>query len=214
MPQTDQDRAIALASMFQATDLVRSIARTGQANPEDFKTCVDSLFKIDAPNSEAIYGGVEHLKKGLRLLVEQLLNPKDMEITRYVIALFVLERKLRKRPSLLQKIRQGIEETMAKLEYFPLTHDNIIASLADIYTSTISTLGPRIMVNGEPVHLNQPENAARIRALLLAGIRSAILWRQSGGGRLTLLLQRKRLTLEAKRLLASMEEECPTPPTS
>ena len=182
MPQTDQDRVIALASLFQATDMVRSIARTGQANPEDFKTCVDSLFKIDAPSSEAIYGGIDHLKRGLSLLVEQLIKPKDMEITRYVIALLVLERKLRKQPPLVQKIRQGIEETMAKLEYFPLTHDNIIASLAAIYASTISTLPPRIMVNGEHVHLNQPENAARIRALLLAGIRSAILWQQSGGG--------------------------------
>ena len=206
MPRTNHDRAIALASLFQATHLVRRIARTGQTDPVDFETCVDSLFKIDAPNSEAIYGGLCRLRTGLHLLREQLRNPRDMEITRYVVTLLTLERKLRAKPALLEQIRRGIEETAVKLQYFPLTHDNIIASLADIYSSTVSTLSPRIMVNGEHTHLTQPENANRIRALLLAGIRAAILWRQSGGGRLTLLLRRKQLMSEAQRLLVSLEQ--------
>ena len=58
------------------------------------------------------------------------------------------------------------------------------------------------MVNGSQVHLNNPENANRIRALLLAGIRAAILWRQSGGSRWKLLVQRNALLREARSLLA------------
>ena len=61
------------------------------------------------------------------------------------------------------------------------------------------------MVNGDPVHLNNSENANRIRALLLAGIRAATLWRQSGGGRLTLLLRRNPLLLETRMLLARLD---------
>ena len=52
MPQTDRDRAIALAGVLQAADLVRGIARRGQANPMDVETCLNSLIKIDAASSQ------------------------------------------------------------------------------------------------------------------------------------------------------------------
>ena len=206
MPQTDYDRVIALSGLFQATALVRNIARSGQVDAEDFETCVASVLKIDAASSEEIYGSCRRLRTGLRLLIDQLLQPKNIEITRYVVALLVLERKLVKKPKLLQRIGEGIENTKAKLDYFPLTHDNIIAALAEIYSATVSTLPPRIMVHGEHNYLTQAENANRIRALLLAGIRAARLWRQSGGGRLTLLLHRRSLLREAQRVLAQVEQ--------
>jgi high frequency lysogenization protein len=206
MPHTDYDRVIALAALFQATRMVRDIAHEGQAENSDFETCLTSLVKIDAPNSEVIYGGVNKLHSGLCLLNDHLVQPKDMEITRYVVGLLVLERKLAKQPQLLQQIRQGIEDCIEKLSYFPLTHNNIVASLADIYSSNISILKPRILVRGEPNHLTQPSNANRIRALLLAGIRAAILWRQSGGGRWTLLFKRKALLAQSQRILAKLDE--------
>ena len=62
------------------------------------------------------------------------------------------------------------------------------------------------MVHGAQIHLAKPDNANRIRALLLAGIRAARLWRQSGGSRLRLLLRRKLLLQEARRTLASLEQ--------
>ncbi len=42
-------------------------------------------------------------------------------------------------------------------------------------------------------HLQQTDNAAKIRALLLAGIRSARLWRQLGGHRWQLIFSRRKL---------------------
>ncbi|HXH02128.1 MAG TPA: high frequency lysogenization protein HflD [Candidatus Competibacteraceae bacterium] len=205
MPQTDQDRVIALAGLFQAARLVQRIAREGQATPAaDFAACLHSLFQIDAPSSAAVYGGLEHLRSGLEQAVEQLRQPRNMEITRYTVALLVLERKLARRPDLLARLGDGIRALRDRLAHFPLTHDNIVAGLAELYVSTISTLSPRIMVNGDARHLNQPQNAERIRALLLAGIRAAILWRQSGGSRLTLLLRRRALLTEAQHLLAGL----------
>lgn len=205
MSKTDHDRALALAGIFQATALVRDIAHTGQLDPKDFETCLASLFKLDAQSCEDVYEGVASLKTGLVLINEQLRNPSDMAITRYVITLLTLERKLARRPELLQNIRTGIESIAAKLQYFPLTHETIIANLADLYSNTISTLSPRIIVNGEHAHLTNPENANRIRALLLAGLRSAVLWRQKGGSRWTLLLRRQALLREAQTMLASLE---------
>lgn len=204
MPQTDHDRAIALAGLMQATDLVRNIARRGQSNADDAATCLASLLQIDAASSADIYGGAARLRAGLALLEQQLNQPRDMELTRYAITLLGLERKLARRPDLLAALRAGIEETLRNLPHFPVDHGNTIARFADLYLNTVSTLTPRIMVSGDPVHLNNPDNANRIRALLLAGIRAAILWRQSGGGRLTLLLRRNPLLRETRRLLAGL----------
>jgi len=206
MPNTDHDRVIALAGLFLATTLVRDIARNGRVDSDDFATCLDSLLKIDAASSEEVYGSVSRLHSGLRLLKRHLSDPKDMEITRYVVALLVLERKLAKHSAMLQRIREGIEATVNKLSYFPPGHENIIAGLAEIYAATVSTLTPRIMINGERIHLTNPDNTNRIRTLLLAGVRAARLWRQSGGGRLTLLFRRRVLLLETQHILATLED--------
>ncbi len=205
MPRTDNDRVIALAGLFQASSLVNDIACTGQVNPDDFEACIASLFKIDARDSADVYNGIGHLRTGLHSLIEQLQHPSNINITRYSVELLVLERKTVKQPRVLDQIAAGIRDATEKLQYFPLTHDNVIASLANLYASTISRLTPRIMVKGEQIHLSNPENANRIRALLLAGIRAARLWRQSGGGRLTLMLRRRSLVVEAQRLLAAFE---------
>ena len=201
MPQTDHDRAIALAGMMQAIDLVRNIAQRGQANADDTETCLNSLLQIDAASSAAIYGGVARLRTGLRLLEQQLEQPRDMELTRYAVALLGLERKLARQTGLLATLRAGIEEVIRNLPHFPVDHDNTIARFADLYLNSLSTLKPRIMVNGVQTHLSNPENANRIRALLLAGIRAATLWRQSGGSRLILLLRRNLLLRETRLLL-------------
>lgn len=206
MAHSDRDRAIALAGMYQAAFMVRDIARTGLYDGDDFATCVASLMKIDAADSADVYGGLGRIKTGLRLLTEQLNQPRDMEVTRYLLGLFTLERKLSARADLLERIRRDIEVAAAKLDHFPLTHENTIAALAETYVSTVSTLTPRIMVNGEPVHLNRSDNAARIRVLLLAGMRSAILWRQSGGSRWALIWRRKAIINAARELLRELKQ--------
>ncbi|MEK9134155.1 MAG: DUF489 family protein, partial [Pseudomonadota bacterium] len=68
-------------------------------------------------------------------------------------------------------------------------------------SQTISTLTPRIMVNGEHGHLSNPLIAAKVRAALFAGIRSAFLWRQLGGNRWQLLFNRAKIAGEAAKIL-------------
>jgi len=52
----------------------------------------------------------------------------------------------------------------------------MIGNLANLYRNSISHLNPRIMVSGDPDHLNNNETASTIRAALLGGIRSVVLW--------------------------------------
>ena len=57
------------------------------------------------------------------------------------------------------------------------------------------------MINGNPDYLSRTETANKIRACLLAGIRSAILWRQCGGTRWKFLFYRKKIQAEIQELL-------------
>lgn len=204
MSGTLTDRVIALAGIFQAAQLVQQIARKGMTDTAAFETSISTLFKVDASSVEDVYGSVQNLRPGLKILVD-LFDKRgeklDMEITRYVIAVLVLERKLSKNPEMLNKISEGVERAERQAEHLSIVHENVLASLADIYSNTISQLAPRIMVNGEGGNIDVPENANKIRALLLAAIRSAVLWRQKGGGRLQLVFGRNKYVQEAERLL-------------
>ncbi len=200
---TLENRVLALAGVFQASSLVKQVAHRGLADNAPLTVCIESIFAIDADDVESVYGGRQGLAKGFTSLRRELAREgqsRDLETVRYVVNLLHLERKLMRRPPMLLSLRQGIETAAAQAEHFSSTHPNVIASLADLYTRTVSTLSPRIMVNGEPSILSNPDNAARIRALLLAGIRSTVLWRQCGGTRLNLLIQRRRILETAERL--------------
>jgi high frequency lysogenization protein len=62
------------------------------------------------------------------------------------------------------------------------------------------------MVRGEPLHLQNPDNATRIRVALLAGIRAAVLWRQTGGKKWQLLLRRRAIAASARDLVDSFDK--------
>lgn len=213
MKYTDSDRITALAGLFQATELVHRLAYTGRADEDDFETCIKSLFVEEPPNTVSVFGDITRLRTGLTSLLEQLggnggaPNRPQRQIysMKYAIGVMVLERKLQKQPAMLQQVFDGIERARQQATHFSPTHENVIASLAHTYSETISTLAPRIMVNGEHTHISNPATANRIRALLLAAIRAAVLWRQCGGNRWQLLLRRKRILQEAKRLLVRAE---------
>ncbi len=198
------DRVLALAGLFQAAQQVQQVARHGKADSAELETAMYSLFQTDPPNVAATYGGMAALRGGLYLIQTQLngnARQRDMDITRYVISLMHLERRLSRHADMLATLSDGIARARRQSEHFSITHDNVIANLADLYAKTLSTLTPRIMVSGEPQFLAVPSNANTIRALLLAGIRSAVLWRQCGGSRWQILFQRRALIAEAKRLL-------------
>ncbi|MCP4278150.1 MAG: high frequency lysogenization protein HflD, partial [Gammaproteobacteria bacterium] len=155
-----------------------------------------------------VYGGLEGISTGLNQLIGQLSGKeqRNTEITGYVITMMHLERKLSKQPQLLEIISDGIQLATSRLEHFPMLHQNILGQLADIYSQTLSTMQPRIMVNGEPLHLQNSDNTNYIRSLLLAGIRSAMLWHQCGGKRLQIIMSRQKIINTAIDLKNSLEK--------
>lgn len=208
------DRVLALAGVFQAAGLVQEVAHRGRVDEQAFEASLRSILAVDADNAAAVYGGIQGLRYGLERLRDELAGEKDKrspELLKYVVTVLHLERKLSAQPELLRKIRTGIAKAQAQSEHFPLTHDNIVAGLADTYLDTVSTLSPRVMVSGEQGYLANPDVANRVRALLLAAIRSAVLWHQRGGRRLQVLFGRRKMLDETERLLAASADS-PTPP--
>lgn len=198
------NRTVALAGLFQAAWLVDQVARTGMVPQAEYETTIGSLFEFSPGSTEAVFGSRYEIKRGLQVLLEQLdgkADKRNLYIMRYVIGLIQLERKLASHPTMLHKISDELEATGHQLRHFGLTHTNVIARLADLYANTLSTLTPRIMVSGENNQLQKQENANKVRALLLCGIRAAVLWRQCGGNRWQLLFQRRKLMKQAKLLL-------------
>jgi high frequency lysogenization protein len=204
MHYSDNDRTMALAGIFQAAKLVYQISNTGSCVGQPFESILETLFKFDSHSVEDIYGDVIELRTGLNTLIEQMSGDnkkQDMEITRYVISIIHLEKKLGKKNNMLNKISSRLEKAKNQVEYFSLTHENILANIGGIYQDTISKLSPRIIVKGEQAYLTQQNNTNKIRSLLLAGIRSAVLWRQCGGNRLQFLLGRKKYIRIANSLV-------------
>lgn len=203
MIHTERDQALALAGIYQAVYLTQKMGQSGVMDTSAFEPSIHSLLVTEPESTEAVYGGIDGVITGLNILNKQLQggDSRDIELTRYVIALLELERKLSKNPAMLQKVASGLETTRARLEHFHLLHNNILSQIADIYANTISTLTPKIMVQGEQIHLQNPDNASKIRALLLAGIRSAMLWRQVGGKKRKVIFGRKKLIAAVQSLL-------------
>jgi high frequency lysogenization protein len=128
-------------------------------------------------------------------------NRKYPEAIRYFISLMQVERQLAKQPQLLDRLRGHLEVAVQKADQLGPTHESVIEILNTAYQETVSTLKFRIMVTGNHGrHLQQGNNPAKVRALLLSGIRAAMLYRQLGGGRLSLLFQRGRVFKELESI--------------
>jgi len=204
--QNDENRTIALAATLQACGLVRKLAYKNEVDDTEIRTLLESLFMNEAPTIKHIYGNLSALKPGFTLLTALLRSPgqskETMEISRYLIALMQLEGRLNKNTETGDKLIKGLEDIKRQRDYFDdALNTAIVTHLDELYQETISKLGPKIIVKGEQDQLNNSEVAARIRALLLSGIRSAVLWRQAGGGRFKLMFRRRQMIEQAEEFL-------------
>jgi high frequency lysogenization protein len=142
-----------------------------------------SLLVRDPKDTLEVYGGDDQPARRLPRLIGALeRDPSTLqrEPLRYALSMLGLERQLAKRDDMLDTIGKRLPQIQSQVEHFGPAHEND-RRLRALYQDTLSTLRQRIQVHGDMRNLQQPSNASKIRALLLAGIRSARLWRQLGG---------------------------------
>ena len=184
-----QSRCIAFAAMCQAAYLVDKIATTGLCpDAAAFDASLRSIMRTESDSPLAIFGGYPSLNVGFKSMLGQLENSnnaRNMQITKYVIGMIALEKKLSSNAGTLNLLGERINQVQRQLAHFEIDDSSVLSNLDSIYKELISTLGPKIQVNGSPSCLQQTQTQHKIRALLLAGVRATVLWRQIGGGRLT-----------------------------
>jgi len=213
-----REQTIALSAFYQAIKIIDQLARTGSCAEHDLQVCIESLFIFDAPSTEAIYGSLVALKSGVSGLIKQLNgegftdntstdstrdNQKsNLYLAQYAIGIMHLQKKLSKQPAILETVSNRLEVAKRQSELFSSTvHENVLANIADIYSENISPLAAKIMIQGEQSHLSSSYTINKIRSLLLAAVRAAVLWNQLGGRRWHILFKRKKILQMANTIL-------------
>ena len=204
-----KQRTMALAGIFQATELVRQAAHHGTWSGYAAESCLQSLLAIEADSVDDIYGGAQHLRLGAETLVAVLQGDRrPLESLSYAVSILQLENRFRKNELMQSRVGEELiriqrlrseqpDDEMQEHDFLDLQTQHI----ATLYSDTISKINPRIVVNGKPQHLQVPRTVNWIRTLLFSGVRSAVLWRQLGGGRFSLMFGRKKMLEQAQSLL-------------
>lgn len=198
-----EQQTIALAGVCQAARLVDQVSKTGSYPIEFLEPTIRSLFVFTPDTAADLYGGVAGVKLGLHNLSNLLADrnaAENKELVRYAFSLLYLERKFAADSEMMSVVRARLEHTQFRAEHFTDNVSELCNSISGIYQDTLSQQRFRIRVTGSAPLLQDPSNADIIRALLLAGIRAAFLWRQLGGHRWALLLRRKKLLQTSQHL--------------
>lgn len=210
----EQERVLALAAVVQASTLLYEMVMENKFDEAAFTVCINSIYNQAPANLSEVYGDFTALQKGLTMLSQIFDAPKTLqyrEISRYTISTVHLARKLIKNTALMEKLSQKIRFVASQAQYFSPTHSNVISSIAQAYIDTLGTLPFRIQIIGRPDIMKRPEILDKARALLMAAIRSAVLWQQLGASQWQLLFKRKALANMAQKLWMEIRDYVPDP---
>ena len=199
------ERVLALAGMVQALRQVRRIAETGEADSAVLSTATDSVFRLDADTPAEVYGDERAVAAGMQLLLDYFSNAggdaRDDLLPRLALSVMQLERRFTREDATAKKVADGILALAPTAERLGSAHPEVLTALGGLYADTVSHLRPRVMVQGNPHYLGQAAIVSEIRAVLLAALRSAVLWRQLGGSLWDFVLRRRALVASVQSQL-------------
>lgn len=202
-----EDQTMALAGIFQSATLIERLAHKGEINQAAFDCCIDSLFTFESNSVVDIYGDIAGLNRGLQALVEYLSggnNQSGKSAAYYIMAMMKLAKNLMRQDALSNQLQQDLQNIQRHSTDFEMSQKSVLNNIDGLYQKSISHLQPRIIVRGDQNILSNSDNAAKVRALIFAGIRSAVLWHQLGGSKWKLIFLRKKFVDCGKSLLSTI----------
>lgn len=184
------DQCIGLAAIAQSAMLVHNKAHSRISHEHYTKAMLDSIFVLSPDSVRDVYPEPDDLKLGLETACAMLSNPDQslVPVLQYSLTLIDIGQRLQRQPQLTARLGKGLEDIDRMRA--DLDQGSLVQQLSQLYQDTISTLTVRVQVRGSAEALQRTEVADHIRALLLAGVRAAWLWRQTGGRRWHLLFRR------------------------
>lgn len=199
MSHSDTDNVLALAAIMQAVSLVDHLAFTGKIkNKNCFKASLNSLITANQSSVLDIYSSTDNLEVGIANL-QHYCSPQgadDAAFTnkiKYLNQLNSLGKMVNKDASLARSIGESLSPD--KVANHKKTSSALEKYLAQVYYDNFSSLPAkrRIIVVGKKEYLREARNIDMIRALLFAGVRATLLWRNYGGSMLYLFTRRKKM---------------------
>ena len=142
------DRTMAFAGILQAIAQVQYLARHGESDTDELAASLHTILVTSPETPADVYQDKAGLHKGYQLVLNQLgdSSQKDVEITRYLVGILALERKLTRSNTGLAMLAERINQVNRHLHHFAITDEQVIANLASIYSDIISNLGPKIQI--------------------------------------------------------------------
>lgn len=202
-----ENQTLALAGMFQSAVLIEQLAYKGQVNQAAFDCSVDSLFAFEAENTLEIFGDVFGLSRGMQALTNHLGGRGQVSgknLAYYIMSMMKVSANLIKDGALANRLQTELQTIQQQSIDFEMSRNNTINKIDGLYQNTISKIQPRVIIRGEQNYLSNNDTAAKVRTLLLAGIRAAVLWHQLGGSKWTLIISRKKYVENAKRFMSNL----------
>ncbi|HET7314073.1 DUF489 family protein [Salinisphaera sp.] len=186
-----ENQALALAGVAQFTLYAHELATDGRDLPARFNSAAQAIFCTDPDHAIDVYGSRSGVADGTRYLRVQLSgrrpDAKGAAVARYIGQILKLSGKVLGDEQALGRIRGAIDRAR-------LAEAEDVADIFDAaYRETISSMRPQIMLRGEPTYLKNEFIQRRIRTQLLAAVRCGVMWRQCGGGFVSLFFRRKAL---------------------
>jgi high frequency lysogenization protein len=221
-----QNRALALAGVFQATQLTHMTALTGRQSIGEsgnfyFEQLIKACLNIRPTNSKNncqtldFFNQLADISLGLKTLESSITQPftstpksrlPKLSNTKlpmsYAMGLIHLEKKVYSNPEFVKIIEQSQQKILKQLSFFDnnYLHPSIIANLAQTYVDTAGQINPRIMVRGNAEAFKDSAHTNRIRASLFTGLQMAHLWRQLGGSSWSMIFSKRKLLKDIQEL--------------
>ncbi|SPL69916.1 high frequency lysogenization protein HflD [Acinetobacter stercoris] len=220
-----QNRALALAAVFQATQLTHMTAMMGrQTIGESGNFYFEQLIKaslnirpVENCSCQTLdfFNQLADISLGLKTLESSITQPfstapksrlPKMSNAKlpmsYAMSLLALEKKVYNNPEYVEIIEQSQQKILKQLSFFDnnYVHPSILANLAQTYVETAGQINPRILVRGNAEAFKDASHTNRIRASLFTGLQMAHLWRQLGGSSWNMIFSKRRLLQDIQDL--------------
>lgn len=202
-----ENQTLALAGIFQSASLIEQLAYKGELNQAAYDCSYDSLFTFDAPTAIDVFGNLAGLSRGLKALTQYLGGENQdsgNNMAYYVLSMLKIASFLKSDQKMATVVQTGLQTIENQAAEFEMSRVSVASKIDGLYQDTISTINPRIMIKGEQSHLTNSANAGKIRVLLLAGVRAAVLWHQLGGSKWKLMISRKKYVHRANQILLKL----------
>ena len=201
-PKVTQRQVLALSGVAQAVSCLSALSENGHCDPLSYTRNVSALLSLNPSDDMEIFGSPKELNDGLQLLKSFCNGDANKNNMRYLMQILYLQKKLMAHNATIEAVTTGIEKANKQLDFYSIDSDALALSIGDLYQNTISTLGFRIQILGNPDYLTQERIASRVRTLLFSGIRFSLLWRQFGGRSMQLIASKNNILRHSKDLLA------------